>query len=160
VARLKYQYSKIGGWLDVWADNVVHICVFAAIARAAAHGLGMPLALTMGALAVSGVLLCVAVIFGLAKLQERLRPGQASSLAATNRLSENCQARTDTGPTPIDTVINEATSRDFTVLIVVFALLGKLEWFAVMAGIGSHVFWMTFAVIQVGMLRGANAESR
>lgn len=153
VARLKYQFSKFGGWLDVWADNLINIAVFAAVANASAKKLGVPLALTLGALAVAGVLMCILVIFSLAKLQSRRQPGEASSLAVTNRLSSNDQAASGNRSTLVDAIINEATSRDFLVLIVLFALLGRLEWMTWLAAIGSHVFWITFAVIQLSMLR-------
>lgn len=160
IARLKYQFSKFGSWLDVWADNVVTVAVFAAAARAAATHLGVPLATALGGLAASGVLMCVLVIFGLAKLQNRHRPGEASSLAATNRLSSDEQAVSATRGTLTEKIINEVTSRDFSVIVVALVLLGRLEWLAWLAGIGSHVFWIVFAAIQLSMFRTANAESR
>jgi phosphatidylglycerophosphate synthase len=159
VARLKYQFSKFGSWLDVATDNVVTVAVFAAVARTAAARLGLPLAATLGGLSVTGVLMCVGVIFTMATLQKRYRPGEASSLAATNRLSGDSQA-VPTQVTLVDRVINEATSRDFSVIVVGCALLGRLEWMAWLAGIGSHVFWMLFAAIQLCMIRTANAQTR
>jgi hypothetical protein len=96
----------------------------------------------------------------MARLQDRRRPGEASTLAATNRLSNNDQASAAAEGSLVDKIINEATSRDFSVLVVAFALVGRLEWFAWLAAIGSHIFWVTFAVIQLSLLRAANAESR
>jgi len=156
IARLKFQFSRFGSWLDVVTDNIVTIACFAAIAKAAAVRLGAETALLLGASAVAGVLCCVAVIFGLGRLQERRRPGEASALAATNRLSTSDQARV-AAASLTDRVINEATSRDFSVLIVFFALIGRLEWFAWLAGVGSHVFWVAFGLIQWSRLRGAAA---
>lgn len=153
VARLKFQFSKFGSWLDVGTDNIVTVAIFAAIAKAAAVRLGVPLALSLGVLSVTGVLMSVLVVFSLAKLQTRTRPGQASSLAVTNRLSDNDQAVAEAPSTLLDRVINEATSRDFSVLVVAFALIGRLEWFAWLSGVGSHLFWMIFGVIQLRMLR-------
>jgi len=152
VARLKYQYSKFGGWFDVWADNLINIAVFAAVAHASATRLGPSLALTLGGLAVAGVFMCILVIFSLAKLQSRRKPGEASSLAVTNRLSSDNQAAADGQSGLVDAIINEATSRDFLVLIVLFALLGRLEWMTWLAAIGSHVFWIVFAAIQLALL--------
>ena len=45
----------------------------------------------------------------MAKLLDRRRPGQASTLAVTNRLSTNSQAIAAEKPSAVDTVINEAT---------------------------------------------------
>jgi phosphatidylglycerophosphate synthase len=153
IARLKFQFSRFGSWLDVATDNVVNVAIFAAIARAAARDLGAPLALGLGAVSVLGVLMCVLVILLLARLQERRRPGEASSLAATNRLSGNDQARPHRKPTLVDHVINEATSRDFSVLVVGFALAGRLSWFPWLAAVGSHLFWIAFAAVQLAMMR-------
>jgi len=160
VARLKYQFSKLGSWLDVAADNVVNVALFAAIARSAAVGSGTRLALTLGVLAVLGVLMCIGVVYGMSRLQERLRPGRASSLAATNRLSSHAQAASDRQITLVDRIINEATSRDFSVLVVLFTLSGRLDWFLWLAAVGSHIFWIVFAGIQLSLLRVADAQSR
>jgi len=160
VARLKYQFSRFGSWLDVWADNTVTIAVFVAIVQSAHTHLGARLTWLLGGLTVSGVLMCLLVVFTMAKLQERLRPGEASSLAATNRFSSNDQGRAESEATLVDKVINEVTSRDFSVLVVAFALAGRLEWFPWLTGIGSHLFWIVFAGIQFSMLRTANAQSR
>jgi hypothetical protein len=77
----------------------------------------------------------------------------------TNRLSSNDQGKAQKQETVVDRVINEATSRDFSVLVVACAILGRLDWFAWLAGIGSHVFWIAFGAIQWSMLRVRNAKS-
>lgn len=163
VARLKYQFSKFGSWLDVSLDNLLNIVLFAAIARSAAGTLGLPLSMALGALAVSGVVMCFLVIYTAARLQERYRSAGHRKLAATSRFSvhqpEGNRATRDRRSSLVDTVINEATSRDFTVLISLFALMGRLEWCAWVAAIGSHVFWILFTLIQVSTYRSANAES-
>jgi len=156
VARLKFQFSKFGSWLDVVTDNIVTIAVFVAVARSVYVRYGTSLGLTLGALMVTGVLMCIAVVFGMAKLQERRRPGEASTLSVTNRLSSTDQGKVAKQSTLVEAVINEATSRDFSVLVVACALTGRLEWFAWLAAIGSHVFWIVFAAIQWSMLRRTN----
>jgi hypothetical protein len=42
------------------------------------------------------------------------------------------------------------------VLVVACALTGRLDWFAWLAAIGSHVFWIVFAAVQWSMLRRTN----
>ena len=34
------------------------------------------------------------------------------------------------------------TNRDFSVILVFFALLGRLDWFLWLAALGSNIFWM------------------
>jgi hypothetical protein len=160
IARLKYQFSKFGSWLDVWTDNIVNIAVFVAVCHAATTRLGVGLATTLGVLSLAGVACSIAVVFGMAKLLDRRRPGEASTLAVTNRLSTHSQAVATARPSVVDTIINEATSRDFSVIVVACALIGRLEWFAWLSGIGSHIFWISFAAIQLSLLRTPNAQSR
>lgn len=160
IARLKFQFSRFGSRLDVAADNVVTIAVFAAIARAAAGQLGSQLSVLLGVLAVLGVLMSVFVVFAMARMQESRRPGEASSLSVTNRLSDNDQVAAIEKKTLIDRVINEATSRDFSVVVVACALVGHLEWFAWLAAVGSHIFWISFGAIQLSMLKAAHAQGR
>jgi phosphatidylglycerophosphate synthase len=159
VARLKFQFSKFGSWLDVAADNIVNLAVFVAVAKAVYVRYGLQLGLTVGALMVTGVLMCIAVVFTMAKLLEQRRPGEASSLAVTNRLSSNDQGKLQKKETVVDKIINEATSRDFSVLVVACALTGRLDWFAWLAAVGSHVFWIAFGAVQWSMLRVRNAKS-
>jgi len=160
VARLKYQSSKFGSWLDVAADNVVTIAIFAAVAKQVGVHLGAGLGLTLGALSVTGVLASVGVVYSMARLQTARQPGEASALAATNRFASHHQTSSTTKATLVEAVINEATSRDFSVIVVAFALAGRLEWFAWLAAIGSHLFWMVFAVIQFSLFRKVDAKAR
>jgi len=159
VARLKFQFSKFGSWLDVITDNIVTIAVFVAVAKSVYVRYGLQLGLTVGAMMVTGVLMCIAVIFAMAKLLEKNRPGEASSLAVTNRLSSNDQGKLQKQETVVDKIINEATSRDFSILVVACALTGRLDWFAWLAAVGSHVFWIVFGAVQWSMLRVRNAKS-
>lgn len=159
VARLKFQFSKFGSWLDVVTDNLVTLAVFVAVARSVYVRYGLQLGLTLGAMMVTGVLMCIAVVFTMAKLLEKHQPGEASSLSVTNRLSSNDQGKLQKQETAVDKVINEATSRDFSVLVVACALAGRLDWFAWLAAVGSHVFWIVFGAVQWSMLRVRNAKS-
>ncbi len=103
--------------------------------------------------------MCVLVVFSMARLLDS-RGGSASTLAVTNRLSSTDQVRRlDAGRSLVERVLNEATSRDFSVIVVTFALAGRLEWFAWLAAVGSHVFWIIFAIIQAQLFRSENAQS-
>ncbi|HXF91550.1 MAG TPA: CDP-alcohol phosphatidyltransferase family protein [Nitrospiraceae bacterium] len=128
VARLTFAESPLGAWLDITADNVVHMAIFAGIAWGAytqhgeGHGAWIPLAL--GAAAILGN----ACSFWLVRRVQRIRtirgwnnPVQA---AWSNFLLKN------------------VASRDFSVVVLLFALLGKLDWFLWLAAIGSTAFWM------------------
>jgi hypothetical protein len=46
----------------------------------------------------------------------------------------------------VETILNRLVSRDFSVLILTLALIGHVEWFLLLAAIGSNIFWPLLAV--------------
>jgi hypothetical protein len=44
--------------------------------------------------------------------------------------------------TRLQSLIDRMTNRDFSVLLLVLALLDRVEWFVWMLGIGVHCFWL------------------
>jgi phosphatidylglycerophosphate synthase len=161
IARLKYQSSRFGSWLDVAADNVVTVAVFAAVARSAAVHLGTGLALVLGAIAIAGVVCCILAVAAAAQAAQRSARRVAAGapagagLAVVERFAEPVDPTKRALETQrlVDRVINEATSRDFSVLVVAFALLGRLEWFLWLAAVGSHLFWITFTGVRLRLER-------
>ena len=117
IARAVFKESRLGKWIDLVGDQVVHGAVFAGIATGLSGGrLGYG-AWVLGGLAVWGAL----ASFG-AVLRGMRRPGTASGW--------------------MKRWIDGATNRDFSVLVMVLAFAGRLEWFLWMAAIGGNVFWM------------------
>ncbi len=123
VARAVFKESALGKWLDIIGDQVVHASVFAGIAvglwRHAAQG---PF-LWLGVSAVLGGLIAFGVI-----LRGLRQPGFADG-----RLQK---------------LIDAATNRDFSVLVLALAVMDRLEWFLWMAAIGSHAFWILALALQ------------
>ena len=128
VARLTFAESPFGAWLDIAMDNVVHIAIFAGIAcgaylrQAGTAGAWVPLAL--GGAAVFGN----AMSFWLVT--------KAQKIGATRGWSTPKQAAWS------EFILKNVASRDFSVLVFLFALLDKLDWFLWMAAFGSTVFWL------------------
>ncbi|MGE5413227.1 MAG: CDP-alcohol phosphatidyltransferase family protein, partial [Syntrophomonadaceae bacterium] len=54
LARLKFKESRLGGTLDFWSDNVVHVAVFSAFAYSWSAAVDDEWPLRLGALAVAG----------------------------------------------------------------------------------------------------------
>jgi hypothetical protein len=46
----------------------------------------------------------------------------------------------------VEAILNRLVSRDFSVLILALALIGHVEWFLLLAAIGSNIFWPLLAV--------------
>ena len=127
VARLTFTESPFGAWLDIAMDNVVHMAIFAGIAvgsylrltgsDGAAWG---PLALGTAAVLGNGLSFWLVT--------------RAQKIKAASGWRTPVQAAWS------DFMLKNVASRDFSVIVLTFAVLGKLDWFLWMAAIGSVVF--------------------
>jgi phosphatidylglycerophosphate synthase len=133
VARLTFSESKFGQELDIWADNVVHIAIFAGIACGAYlqgpwEQTNLPLVL--GASAV------------LANVASLLLVNVARQLRSRPR---DLRRLTDPERTKIEFMLGNVANRDFSVVVLICAGLGFLHWFLALAVIGSWFFVMSMA---------------
>jgi phosphatidylglycerophosphate synthase len=124
LARAAFKQSRLGKWLDLGGDQVVHFSVFAAIGIGVARLDRSVPALTLGASAALGVLLCFAVIL------RALRQPAAQRGPLLNKL------------------LDATANRDFSILLLVLAIFGRMDLFLWMAGIGIHVFWIALLALQ------------
>ncbi|MCA9422176.1 MAG: hypothetical protein KC592_14230, partial [Nitrospira sp.] len=116
-----------------WADNVVHIVLFAAIACGAfLHGpwANTHLPLLLGASAV------------LANVVSLLLVNHARHLRSRSR---ELQQLTEKERTNIEFMLGNVANRDFSVMVLLSAGFGLLHWFLALAAIGSWVFVMSMA---------------
>jgi phosphatidylglycerophosphate synthase len=152
VARLKFLESPLGEQLDIVLDNVVHIAIFAGMAWGAVRGQAACAGLWESVFAESGRVGsgvlgsgkgdCASgwgswpLLFGALAIVGNIAAFEVVQAAkrARNRLDESRRAT-------IDKILNTLASRDFSVIILGFALIGQLEWFLVLAAIGSNIFW-------------------
>lgn len=124
VARLKFLESPFGEQLDVALDNVVHVGLYAGMGWAAYQsGWGL-VALALGGLAIVGNVAAFAVVQRVFRVREQLDAPRRRRVEA---------------------ILDRLVSRDFSVLILALALLGHVEWFLVLAAVGSNIFWPTLA---------------
>lgn len=125
VARLKFMESSFGEQLDVALDNVVHIGLYAGMGWAAYRSNWGVFALVLAGLAIVGNVAAFAVVQRAFKVRDVL----------------DTQRRRR-----VETMLNRLASRDFSVLILALALIGHVEWFLLLAAIGSNIFWPLLAV--------------
>ena len=118
LARVLFKESRLGKWLDLVGDQFVHIAVFAGIGFGLARSDPASPALALGISAVLGVIISFAVIVC---FMQRRSGGKSSGLKK---------------------LIDATTNRDFSLLVLVLAIAGKLDLFLWMAGIGVHLFWI------------------
>jgi len=132
VARVMFKESTLGKWLDIIGDQVVHIAVFAAIGFGLFRAGSAAPVFALAASAVIGVLISfVVVVRGLKQLEHRSNP----------RLQK---------------LIESTANRDFSVLLLVLALVDKLDLFLWAAAIGVHIFWIAALFVQKTRSAGGN----
>ena len=118
VARIKHLESPFGDRLDVLADNVVHVAIVAGIAWTAYREEGS-IYLVLGLVAAVGMLIDLLVMLG----------DSPANAATESRIND---------------LLAQLANRDFSVLILLLALLSKPEWFIWLAAIGSHAYWLLY----------------
>jgi phosphatidylglycerophosphate synthase len=125
LARALYKQSTLGKWLDIVGDQVVHVAVFLGLGVGLWRSGSSAPVIALGVVAAVGVVLSFAVI-----LQTLRRP----ALRGQNRVQK---------------LIDATSNRDFSVLLILFAFGGVLDWFLWLAAIGSHVFWLVALTLQI-----------
>jgi 1L-myo-inositol 1-phosphate cytidylyltransferase / CDP-L-myo-inositol myo-inositolphosphotransferase len=61
VARAKKMTSRLGGWLDLWGDNIVHVAVFYGLSVGLFRDSGRESYLTLGTIAALGTLISASI---------------------------------------------------------------------------------------------------
>jgi phosphatidylglycerophosphate synthase len=126
VARLTFTESPFGAWLDIAMDNIVHMAIFAGIAAGLyASWVGQEhawVALALGAAAVLGN----GLSFLLVEKAQKIKAARAWKTPVNAAWS--------------DFMVKNVATRDFSVAVLLFAMIGRLDWFLWMAAAGSVVF--------------------
>jgi phosphatidylglycerophosphate synthase len=127
VARLTFRESRFGEQLDLIGDNVVHMAMFAAIGWAAYVNEGGWLFLALALLAMIGNALSLWFVTRVKVRNDRQTGARPLQSARSEFLLKNM------------------VSRDFSIVVLLFALLNLMSVFLWLAAIGSNVFWMVTA---------------
>lgn len=140
VARAKHLTSKLGGWLDLWGDNVVHVAVFYGLSRGLYQDSGRSVYLSLGWAAVVGTLISA----GLASYQT-YRKGRSSF---TSVLGDEKTARSASSwEKKLVNMSDTLARRDFIYGVVFLALLGHLEWFLWPCAVGVNLYAMVLILL-------------
>lgn len=140
IARLRFQSSRLGKWLDNFSDHIVDLAVIAAIAwrvAAGGSGAGVPALLGAAVLGVSGSFL--AVFFW------SLRGGRGAGGAPSRP--------------GVGTLILMANRDGFCLALWAAILVGRPAWFLWALAVGSNVFWVAWLALR-GVPRGENSGRR
>jgi phosphatidylglycerophosphate synthase len=129
LARLKFQQSHLGGVLDFWGDNVVHVGIFACMAVGWCLAAGAAWPLFLGAAAVLGTLGSAGFVYW------RLMQAKDGGGALFTSVSAEPER-------PLARMLDAASRRDFIYLVIVLALAGKSSWFLLLAAIGAPIYFL------------------
>ncbi len=139
VARLTFAESRFGEALDIMADNVVHMAIFAGVAWGVYQG-GLrpssPLPLIVGSIAIVANGVSVWGVQRVKSLKSHSGHWRCLSAALRSRL---------------DFMLERVANRDFSVVVAVCACGGALSWFLWLGAVGSSMF----AVLMAWNLRQA-----
>ena len=129
VARLTFAESRFGQTLDIVADNVVHMAIFAGIAWGAYQQEGLwqasPIPLIVGAMAIvaNGV-----ALWGVQRVKSiKAQAGHWQHVSLALRARFDC-------------VLERVANRDFSVVVMVCACWGALPWFLGLGAVGTSMF--------------------
>jgi phosphatidylglycerophosphate synthase len=122
VARLTFQASDFGGKLDVTMDNVVHLFLFPSITIGLYQQTHSTLVLVLGGFTMGGVLISMAAYL------------------------PSLWRRSDTGNT-YSRMHESLASRDFAYLLLLLALLDRLEWFLWTTALGTYLFAAAWLIL-------------
>jgi choline kinase/phosphatidylglycerophosphate synthase len=133
IARLKFQQSRAGAWLDVSTDNVTHLALFLCMTIGLMRASGSPLYALPGGLLVVGALSS----FVLSIVGHKALDRDQGPIFSSSRLRDVPQSEDHSR---LALWLDRLANRDFAYLIVMLALLNRLEWFLWIAGLGAPVF--------------------
>lgn len=137
LARLTFRRSRLGGWLDFLGDNVVHAAIFGAIAAAAYRGGGGSRVAWLGAVSIGSIVFTVATV--------------ALAMAREGRASFTTVAPGVEGAAPrLARLADALTRRDFTYLVLLLALVGRLDWFLWLSAVGGSLYALVVAYLHWG----------
>jgi phosphatidylglycerophosphate synthase len=143
IARLKFQQSQFGGWLDIMTDNLVHVAVFGAIAIGLYREDPADRFIWLGVFSCLGVLLSAGMVSWKVL---RFRSGEGNFF-----VSVGAELKGDS-PTPsgrktkrdwLREIDDHLARRDFIYLLIPLAAFGLLEWFLWASAIGGNLFFLS-----------------
>jgi len=123
IARAAFKESRLGKWLDIAGDQIVHIAIFVAIAFGLKDSGSNAPVLLLGLSAAVGVVLSFAVV--------------------------SVPRHTDGQNTLLLKLIDASTNRDFSVFLLLLCLFNRVDLFLWCAAIGVHLFWVVALVARV-----------
>jgi len=130
VARVKMLESPLGEWLDITLDTVVHIAIFLGVGVAVWKQDGLAAAPLLGGLLAAAAFISFPLVTRAEKTEDAGRARGGWEDVWIEKIAGGM-----------------LTSRDYSLLVLLCALVGKLVWFLWAAAIGAQVFWVVLLIL-------------
>ncbi|MFA5975417.1 MAG: CDP-alcohol phosphatidyltransferase family protein [Elusimicrobiota bacterium] len=141
VARAKKMTSKLGGWLDLWGDNVVHVAVFYGVGLGLFRDSNHPIYLLLGKAAVIGTILSASLASYQTYRKTRNRTIQPEKGFFTSVAGDEAAVRSVPAWEKRLVAVSDALARrDFVYGVLFLALIAHLEWFLWPCAVGVNVY--------------------
>ena len=152
IARLKYQESALGCWIETFGDYSYYIAIFVGLTIGAVRQTGIEEFYWIGALALAGTLLSFAFLIF---LRSRITAGRPE------RLHSIARDRFTADPSLWSRIIWRlsftATRSAMPYGIFAFSLVNGLPAIVVLAAIGANVYWISLVVKLKALMGGDEA---
>jgi phosphatidylglycerophosphate synthase len=151
IARLKYQESALGCWIETFGDYSYYIAIFVGLTVGAVRLTAWPVFYWLGAIALAGTLVAFALLI---YLRSRITAGQPEKLHTI------AKARFKAEPSRWSRLIWRisfvATRSAMPYGIFALSLLGLLPLVVLLAAVGSNTYWISL-VLKLRHLLGERA---
>ena len=141
IARLKYQESALGCWIETFGDYSYYIAIFVGLTIGAVRQTGAEGFYWVGVLALAGTLISFALLIFLRTRITAGRPERLHAIAA-----ERFQAEPTFWSRLIWRLSFTATRSAMPYGIFAFAVAGLLPGIVILAAFGSNVYWISLVV--------------
>jgi phosphatidylglycerophosphate synthase len=138
IARLKYQESALGCWIETFGDYSYYIAIFIGLTIGAVRQTHAAIFYWLGGAALAGTLLTFALLI---YLRSRITGGQPDKLHAVAR--DRFRAEETLWSHLIWRVSFVATRSAMPYGIMVFALLELLPGIVILAALGCNIYWIS-----------------
>jgi phosphatidylglycerophosphate synthase len=141
IARLKYQESALGCWIETFGDYSYYLAIFAGLTIGGVRQTRWDVFYWLGGIALAGMLLSFGLLIF---LRSRITAGRPEKLHAV------AKARFQSEPTFWSRIVWRlafvATRAAMPYGILAFSLLYALPGIVVLAAIGANVYWMSLVM--------------
>jgi phosphatidylglycerophosphate synthase len=152
IARLKYQESALGCWIETFGDYSYYLAIFVGLTIGAVRQTHWAPFYWVGTIALAGTLLSFGILIF---LRSRITGGRPEKLHALAR------ARFKSEPTFWSRIVWRmsfvATRAAMPYGIMAFSLLHALPFIVVLAAIGANVYWISLVMKMRHLLGSADA---